>query len=228
MFDLDVRQRLTELADPKLRDFSARLTPTSTKIMGVKVPDIRMLAREIVRGDWQEYLCRASEEYLEERMLKGIVITYAKTDFEQKLSLMRDFLPLIDNWAVCDSVVLGFKDVKKHLSRTYEFLTPYFSATDEFSLRFAVVMLLSYFVTDDYVDTVLHVCNHIRHDGYYAKMAVAWALSVCFIKYRDKTLALFYNNRLDDFTFNKALQKSIESYRVTPQDKTLLRGIKRK
>lgn len=89
-------------------------------------------------------------------------------------------------------------------------------------------MLMAYYHDDSYIDDTLQVLNSTRHEGYYVKMAVAWALQLCFVKQRDKTLILFQHNNLDDFTLNKALQKCRESFRVSTADKELLQSLKRK
>lgn len=99
-------------------------------------------------------------------------------------------MPSIRNWAVCDCVCASLKSAKKHLPETFAFLQPYLKSTDEFHLRFAVVMLMDHFITPEYINPVLDILSSIRHSGYYTNMAVAWAISVCFVKYRKETLAL--------------------------------------
>ena len=108
-----------------------------------------------------------------------------------------------------------------------EFLKKYLKSKEEFKLRFALVMLLDFYITEDYIDYVLDVLNNIKHDGYYVKMAVAWALQVAFVKFEDKTMKLLENNNIDDWTYNKALQKIIESYRVDEKTKSKIRKMKR-
>ena len=104
----------------------------------------------------------------------------------------------------------------------------YLASPREYELRFAVVMLMNYYNDDTYIDNTLKELNNVRHEGYYVIIAVAWALSLCFVKQRAKTMELFQNNELDDFTYNKALQKCRESFRVSDADKTLLQNMKRK
>ena len=97
----------------------------------------------------------------------------------------------------------------------------------EFVARFGIVMLLDHFITDTYIDEVLQVLDEVSHDGYYVKMAVAWAISICYVKFEEKTMVLLRENTLDDFTYNKSLQKITESYRVTKEDKARIRSMKR-
>ena len=166
-------------------------------------------------------------EIFEEIMLQGMVIGYAKIDVEERLRLIAGFVPKISNWSVCDSFCFSLDFTKKHKERVWEFLLPYFSSNSEYDLRFAIVMLLNYYIDDEYIDKVLLLLDGIKHEGYYAKMAVAWAISVCYIKYPDKTMKYLKNNNLDDFTYNKAIQKIIESNRINKNTKDLLRKMKR-
>ncbi len=110
----------------------------------------------------------------------------------------------------------------------YEFLQSYLVSDREYELRFAAVVLMQYYITEDYIDTVLDWYGKICVDAYYVKMAVAWGLSVCFVKFRDKTLAFLQNCDIDRFTYNKAIQKIRESYRVSEEDKEMLKEMKKK
>jgi 3-methyladenine DNA glycosylase AlkD len=107
------------------------------------------------------------------------------------------------------------------------FLESYLASDQEFELRFASVMLMKAFITDESIDGTLQALAQIRHDGYYAKMAVAWAIAECCVGYRDKTFELLRSGRLDDFTQNKTIRKIKESYRVSPEDKLLASSLKR-
>ena len=117
---------------------------------------------------------------------------------------------------------------KKNQKRMYEFLQSYLVSDREYELRFAAVVLMQYYITEDYIDTVLDWYGKICVDAYYVKMAVAWGLSVCFVKFRDKTLAFLQNCDIDRFTYNKAIQKIRESYRVSEEDKEMLKEMKKK
>lgn len=221
--------KLEQYADIKYKAFNDSLVPGIRPSYGIPVPRLRALAKELAQGDWQGYLACAEDTTNEERMLQGFVIGYIKCEFPVFLQCLSHFIPKIDNWAVCDTVAATLKQVKKHLPEFLDFLRPYLSATEEFQLRFAVVMLMDYYLTPAYIDMVLDTLCHVAHDGYYVKMAVAWALSVCFVKFRDKTLPVIQNNGIsDNFTHNKAIQKICESYRISQEDKQLLRGMKRR
>ncbi len=224
-----VDESLREMADEKYREFHSRLIPgVETVLYGVRVPDLRKLARQLTKEDWREFveLTKDSSVY-EFNMLCGMVCALAKCDFEEKLEYVEKFIPSINNWAVCDIVCGDLKDVKDHQERMYEFIMPYLESQKEYEVRFAVVILMQYFVTDKYINDVLKIYDDIRHKGYYVKMAVAWGISICYVKYRDITLEYLASCNLDDFTYNKSVQKMIESFRVSREDKEMLRSMKR-
>ena len=155
---------------------------------------------------------------------------------------------MIDNWATCDTFCGTWKPKPAELSQVWDFLMQNYltnlsgpaitessqrDATEyatEYDLRYGVVMLLNHFVqNEEYIDRILEICNEIDHPGYSVKMAVAWALSYAFIFFPDKTVALFQSpdNRLDDFTYNKSIQKACESFRISKEQKDFLRTLRR-
>lgn len=224
-----VDESLREMADEKYLKFHSRLIPGVESIFyGVRVPALRKLARQLVKGDWRGFveLTKDSSVY-EFNMLCGMVCALAKCDFEEKLEYVKKFIPSIDNWAVCDIVCGDLKDVKNNQERMYKFVLPYLKSQNEYEVRFAVVILMQYFVIDEYINDVLKNYDDIRHKGYYVKMAVAWGISICFVKYRNITLEYLASCNLDDFTYNKSVQKMIESFRVSREDKEMLRSMKR-
>lgn len=227
-----LRQRLLSLQEEKYQKFHSDLCPGIENIIGIRTPVLRQLAVEIVKGgDWRAYLQKALHGpfiYSEEATLCGMVLGLLKTDFDEILGYLQLFVPRIDSWSICDVTCAGLKVFKKHQAAGRSFLDQYLASANEYELRFAIIMLMAYYHDDSYIDDTLQVLNSTRHEGYYVKMAVAWALQLCFVKQRDKTLILFQHNNLDDFTLNKALQKCRESFRVSAADKELLQSLKRK
>lgn len=227
-----LRQRLLSLQDEKYQKFHSDLCPGIENIIGIRTPVLRQLAAEIVKGgDWRAYLQKALHGpfiYSEEATLCGMVLGLLKTDFDEILGYLQLFVPRIDSWSICDVTCAGLKVFKKHQAAGRSFLDQYLASANEYELRFAIIMLMAYYHDDSYIDDTLQVLNSTRHEGYYVKMGVAWALQLCFVKQRDKTLILFQHNNLDDFTLNKALQKCRESFRVSAADKELLQSLKRK
>lgn len=223
----EIREKIFELADEKYKEFHSGLCPNTNNIVGVRVPVLRNYAKELAKGDFRNYLTNAKDEYYEEVMLQGMVIGLAKMELEERLDYIKRFVPKIDNWAICDVFCAGLKFVNKNKEEVWKFLGQYLKSNKEFEIRFGVVMLLDFYTTEDYIDRVIKILNEIKHEGYYVKMAVAWAISVCYIKFPSETIKLLQENELDDFTYNKALQKIIESYRVSEEDKEVIRTMKR-
>lgn len=222
-----IRERIFELADDDFRQFHCKLVPGTENVLGVRLPELRKLAKEIAKGDWRAYLAEASDDYYEEIMLQGLVIGYAKADINEILQYVTNFVQKIDNWAICDTFCSNLKITKKYMSEVWNFLQPYLLSQKEFEMRFGIVMLLGYYIQEDYIDQVLLLLDNTRHEGYYVKMAVAWAISICFVKYPEKTMTYLKENTLDKFTYNKALQKITESLRVDKATKTVIRSMKR-
>ncbi|MGE8206831.1 DNA alkylation repair protein [Heyndrickxia sp. NPDC080065] len=223
-----IRKQIFELIDSDYQKFSAALIPNINNVLGVRLPELRKLAKKITKGDWRTYLETAEDGYFEEIMLQGMVIGYVKTDIEDSLAYVAAFVPKIDNWSVCDSFCTGLKFTKDNKERVWEFLQPYLSSEKEYDIRFGVVMLLDFYIETEYIDRVLKLLDRVKHEGFYAKMAVAWAVSICYVKIPDITIEYLRNNTLDDFTYNKALQKITESYRVDKENKNLIRSMKRR
>ncbi len=223
-----VCRRLLELADSKYQSFQSGLVPGADNLLGVRVPELRKLAKEIAKGDWEAFLAENDREWYENDMLQGLVIACAKMDFGRRMDLIRDFIPRINNWAVCDVFCGSLKETKKHRDEVWEFLQPYLKSREEYEIRFGVVMLLSHFVEEAYLDRAFAVFDAITCDAYYVRMAVAWAVSVYFVHFPDESMAYLLHNQLDDWTYNKAIQKITESDRVEKEMKDVLRGMKRK
>lgn len=219
-----ILEKLDSLRDEKYRKFNESLIPGAEGTSyGVRLPQLRAIAKEIVNGDWAQFLDEATgSDIYEVIMLRGLVIATVPCDYNARLQMLADFVPAINNWAVCDCVTSSIKSAKKHLPETFEFLKPYLYSQEEFHLRFGVVMLMDYFITEEYIDQVLDIYRNIHHDAYYVNMAIAWALSVCFVKFREKTLPLFQSKTLSPWVQNKAIQKCRESRRVLAEDKSLL------
>lgn len=224
-----LREKIEALAEPEFQKFSASLIPGVNRLLGVRLPVLRNLAREEVRGNWRELLANpAVEPYAEEVMLDGMLVGLARMEPEERLEHVARFVPRMDNWAVCDTFCSGLKFSKKHPALVWEFILPYLKSPRVYDVRFAVVVMLAHFITEDYVERVLPLLDGVRHEDYYVGMAVAWAVSVCYVKFPALTLEYLRNSSLSDFTYNKALQKIIESLRVSREDKELMRSMKRK
>ena len=200
-------------------------------MLGIRVPILRKLAKQILKENnhWDEFVKRDNTIYFEEVLLQGLIIAYSKKDLKEKEIYIKKFIPKIDSWAINDTFVPTLKIKDQDLEEYWNFILPYTKSEKEFEVRFAVTSMLDYFINDEYVDKVLEELDNIKHEGYYVKMGVAWTLAEIGIKYNNKALKyLRGKNNLDKFTFNKTLQKMIESYRIDSKQKELLRTMKRK
>lgn len=225
-----IREEIQDLVDKKYAKFNQKLCPdTKKKMLGIRVPLLRKLAQKIVKEyDWREFLKQANDDCFEEVLLQGLVIGYAKIEIDEKLEYIKWFIPKIDSWAISDTFCPTLKIKKKDLEKVWDFILPYLSSNQEFDVRFAIIMMLDYYITEEYVDKVLEKLDKVSHEGYYVKMAVAWTICEIEIKFNDKAMTyLKGDNHLDKFTFNKTLQKMRESYRMDKQQKEILKQIKK-
>lgn len=223
-----IKEKLFELADEKYKKFHSGLCPGTENIIGVRVPILRNYAKELIESNSLEKLLNTiDDEYYEEIMLKGMLIGLAKEDINTILKHIKDFVPKIDNWAVCDVFCAGLKITKKYKREMWRFLQKYLKSNKEFEIRFAVVMILDYYIEEEYLQKTFEIFNNINNEGYYVKMAVAWAISIELIRFYDETIKYLNNCKLDDFIYNKALQKAIESYRISDTKKEKLRKMKK-
>ena len=224
-----IEEGVKELADEKYREFQLKLCPGVDNILGVRVPVLRNYAKDLLKKySIDEILYSLNDKYYENIMLQGMVIGLNKNkDIDEVLEYVKKFIPKINNWAVCDTFCAGLKITIKNKEKVWNFLKEYLKSNKEFELRFAVVMILDFYVEEKYIDDILKIIDNIKSEAYYTQMAVAWLLSVCIVKFYDKTLEYLKNSKIDKFTFNKAIQKSIESYRITDEQKQTLKNMKK-
>lgn len=161
-------------------------------------------------------------------MIYGLVIGYINEELETRLKYLDTFVQIIDNWAICDCCCSTYKFTNKSLKEMWKYLQKYKDSQNEFEVRFLCIMLMDYYLIDEYIDSVLEIYENIKLDKYYVKMGIAWGISVAFVKSKNKVIEFLKNNRLDDFTYNKAIQKMIESNRIDKITKDELRKMKRR
>lgn len=229
-----VREELLRLKDEEYAKFNRKLCPdTLKKIIGIRIPNLKSFAKKFVKeNDGKTYLDEAlkgEDKYFEEVLFQGLVIGYTKMEIEEKIKYIKLFIPKIDSWAITDTVIPTFKFKEKELAQVWKLILPYTKSEKEFEVRFAVIVMLDYFIVPQYVDKVIKTLDGIKNDAYYAEMAIAWTLAEIGIKFNDKLMTyLKRDNQLDKFTYNKTLQKMIESYRISEEQKSELRSMKRK
>ncbi len=224
----EIRENLYQLQDLKYKEFHSSLCPNVDNIIGVQIPKLRKIATQISKQNFKEYLQLEDITFYEEKVIQGLLIGKAKLTIEETKEYLKKFIPKIDNWAVCDVTCSNLKITKKYQKEMWKFLEQYINSKNEFEIRFVIVMYLDYYLNEQYIDKVLKNIDKIQSNKYYVQMAIAWLLSCAYIYQKEKTLKYLEHNKLDDFTYNKALQKIIESYRVTKEEKEIIKNMKRK
>lgn len=223
----EIRKDLFNMQDKKYKEFHSSLSPNVDNIIGIRVPVLRNYAKELLKQHKQEEI-KIGDKYYEELLLQGMIIGLQNREsIENIIVKVNKFVPKINSWGVCDTFCAGLKITKKYQKEMFRVIEKYLKSNREYELRFAIVMLLDYYINDEYIDNVLKILNTIKSDKYYVQMANAWAISICLIKYYEKTVKFLENCNLDNFTYNKAIQKAIESYRITDKQKENLKKIKR-
>ena len=229
----EVKKHLLNLEDKKYLELSKKLNVQieNYKQIGVRIPLIRNYAKELSENYELDYLMdNIDEEYYEELMLKGILIgSYKKISYEELEKNINVFVPKIYDWAICDSFCMSLKITKKYKKEMLELINRYLKSKNEFEVRFALVMILNYYIDDAHIEEIYKIINQVNVDKYYVKMANAWLISYCVIKFYDRTYKFLKEECiLDKWTYNKGIQKSIESYRITNEQKLRLKELKRK
>lgn len=219
--------QLCAMAEPSFAAFTRKLMPGVEGVLGVRLPKLRKLAKQIAKGDWRAYLRQAQDTSYEEIMLQGMVIGYAPIPDDEVFDVVRWFVPKIDNWSVCDSFCITWKYAKAHPEAVFDFLQPFLQAQDAFAVRFAVVMLLDYYAQLDWLPRVFDALDTVTHPDYYVRMAVAWAISMCCAADPEQTLLYLQRNTWEDFTHHKAIQKILESRQIAQDYKQRARALRR-
>ena len=222
-----LRRELESLADPTYKAFNESLLPGVETAYGIRLPQMRQVAKALLRQDPVGFLEHFQPNCYEETQLRGLVIGGMKLPWEEKRPLVEDFLPRIDNWAVCDTFCGSLKPRSpQDVPLMWEFLKPLYASDEEYKARVAAVMQLSHFVDAAHLEEGLGLLGQVRHPGYYAKMAVAWALSIWFVKFPQETESLLAQRAFEPWVQNKAIQKVRESRRVSKEDKDRLLSYK--
>lgn len=215
---------LHSFEDKKYKEFNEKLFNENINSIGIRMNILKDIAKKIDKKTIRVFKFK----YYEEKMIYGLYLGYLKIPFKDVLKEIDDFIIYNDNWAINDSTCSNLKIFKKNLNEGFIFINKYLKSKEPFKIRFALVLLLDYYINEEYIDKILNICNTISNDNYYVKMANAWLISMCYIKYQKKTYNFLLNNKLDDFTINKAISKIKDSYRVSKEDKLILNVLKRK
>ena len=189
------------------------------------MPDMHALAKQVASGDWLSYMVAPPHDFYEDILLHGLVLTRLRLSIGELWPLIDRWVPLIDNWACCDSVGLHLRFAKSDKAVLWDYLLPYVQSSEEFKARFGVVVLLDGFINAEYIERTLSLLGTVKECGYYADMAVAWALSDCCIKFAEQTQSYLRRNTLRKIVHNTAITKAIQSRRVSLEVKSNLRSL---
>jgi len=216
---------LKSLQDFKYKEFHSRLTFTKYEIIGIRVPILRKIAKEISKENPIKFLNNVGNKYYEEVFIEGLVI--ANLPEEQLLRYLPTYIKKIDNWAICDSFCNSLKIVKKDSSKYFNYFKEYLFSKEEFTVRVGLVVLLNFYVNERYVKQIYKLIDQITLDTYYVNMASSWLLAECYIKYPEQTKEYLKITKINDFVFNKTISKINDSYRVTKEEKEFLKSQRR-
>lgn len=228
MTNQEINLKFAALQTEHQRKFNTKLIPTAANICGLRLPDVRKIAKEIIHDDWRQWLTTAENTYMEHIMLQGIVIATAPMESAERMQRLQGFIPKIDNWAVCDSVATSLKIRPADKEAWWQFAQARLESEQTYEIRFGLVLMLHAFVEEKYLPAIFAHTSRIPCNEYYVSMAVAWLLSVCCVKFNGQTVRYLQNGTLDKETHNRTIQKCVESFRIPAETKEQLKQLRRK
>lgn len=221
-------EQLFALQDLGYKQFHSKLMPTINPdvIIGVRTPQLRKLAKQIAKStEVENFMQQLPHYYYEENNLHGFLIENIK-NFDACMEALNQFLPYVDNWATCD--MMTPKALKKDLPGLYEWVKIWIASEETYTIRFGINILMKYFLDEAFLPEYPEMVASVRSEEYYVKMVVAWYFATALAKQYDFVLPYLTEQRLDTWTHNKTIQKAVESYRITPEQKAYLKTLKRK
>lgn len=221
-----IRERLFELQDAGYREFQSKLMPTIEyeNIIGVRTPALRKLAKELAKHpEINEFLDALPHRYYEENNLHAFIIETVK-DYDECISRISAFLPYVDNWATCD--MMSPKVLKKHTCELYAEIQKWIASGETYAVRFGIELLMNHYLDEQYMPEYSELVASVRSEEYYVNMMKAWYFATALAKQYDNVLPFIEQRRLDKWTHNKTIQKAVESYRITDEQKTYLKSLK--
>ena len=217
-------------ADNEYKDFQSRLLPTieKEKILGLRAPMAQAIAKQYANTDeGEKFLSSLPHKYYDENIVHAFMLGKLKAPRATLEMRLFEFLPHIDNWAVCDGLVSHFKEFYKDKEKAFEFALSCTKSNEPYIVRFGLVSLLDYFVDPEHIDALVSVASFVKSEEYYVNMANAWLISFMLIKEFENALPLLKDNVLDAWVHNKAIQKARESFRISDDKKAFLKTLRR-
>ncbi len=222
-----LEKELFELQDLKYKEFHQKLMPTVNpdKVIGIRTPVLRKFAKDFSKKEEAEYFLKnLPHKYYEEDNLHAFLLEEIK-DYETLIQELNKFLPFVDNWATCD--MMRPKILKKYKSQLSEDIKRWLNSKNIYTIRFAVNCLINYYLEEDFKPEYLQWVREIESEEYYINMARAWYFATALAKQYEDAVRIVENNALDKWTHNKTIQKAIESFRITKEQKAYLKTLKR-
>ena len=224
----EIKNYLIQKSEQEYQQFTSSLTPGSRyRFLGVRLPELRKLAKQLVSEKGIEAVNDLSDDSFEEVVLQGFVIGYARIPFKDKEPYIREYLDKSDSWSLIDSIVTTLKPGKKDREEDWRFLNEIMEAEQPYYIRYILVTMLNRYLDDEHIDEVLKYAVSVDSEHYYVEMAQAWLLATACIRYGDRVTDILEKGLLNDFVHNKTIQKAIESYRITDEQKVLLRSMRK-
>lgn len=215
---LEYIKYLKSISEESYKKFNSKIIFTNYEMLGIRLPKLRSITKEITKGDYKAFLRISGNTYYEEVMIYLLVVASLKS-LDELMLYWDKALSLIDNWALCDSFCGSLKIVEKNKDYFLNVIDKLLKSKEVYNIRVGFVLLLNYYVSDEYLDLIFKYLDDIKSDEYYINMAKAWLLCEVFTKYQDISLKYLKNNKLDKFTINKAISKIRDSYRVSKEVK---------
>ncbi|MBO4911431.1 MAG: DNA alkylation repair protein [Butyrivibrio sp.] len=222
----EIREELHKHQDLKYRDLQIKILPSvkPEAIIGVRTPELRKYAKQLSkREDIQEFLDDLPHKFFDEDQLHAFILSEMK-DYEKCIGRLEIFLPHVNNWATTDQ--MSPKVFKKHRAELLKYINKWIKSKKPYTIRYGIGMLMEHFLEEDFDIKYPETVASVRSEEYYVNMMIAWYFATALAKQYDAILPFIENRKLDVWTHNKAIQKSVESYRITPEQKTYLKTLK--
>lgn len=223
---MNITEKLLSMKDEQYKAFHSKLMPTvdENRVIGIRIPVLRKFAKELSAEQAKEFMSALPHFYYEENNLHAFLIERIG-DYDECIKAVNAFLPFVDNWATCDS--LRPKVFKKHLSELLEQIKIWINSDHVYTVRFGLEMLMCYYLDEAFKPEYLTLAASVKSEEYYVNMMLAWFFATALAKQYDSAIAFIENNTLDKWTHNKTIQKAVESYRITDEQKQYLKTLKR-
>ena len=216
---------LDSIKDNKYKEFHKKII-MNDNVIGIKTDILKSIAKNISKGDYESFIKVNKSNLYELIMIEGLVIDYLKLSFDDLIPYIENYLKKVNNWAHIDLFVSNFKIIKKYPKEGFKYAKKLIHSKNNYNKRCGIIILLDYYLCDLYIDKVLEIVSKIKSNDYYVRMGVSWLISTSYIKYKEKTLVYLVNIK-DDFIYNKSLSKIIDSKRISKEEKTFIKSLKR-